>query len=213
MNFLSHYHFFKTEDTYYNTGLVLPDLVRNFCKSHLKPGNSFNRPALDALNRGSMRHLEADKLFHNSAYFIRMTGFISEYLDPEAPWPRKWFLNHLLCEILTDRVLMDRQSGLCTEFYTQLEHTDPAQITLYLKLSGVRNYQNFAEAFQRFVSVRFIFEYMHNENIIRALSRVYARVGIAYEWTDADRSLLLRHIPGLLRYMDTQLQMLENDLK
>jgi len=213
MNFLSHYYFYRSDDPYYNTGLVLPDLVKNFCKAHLRPGNNFVNPAFSALSEGSLMHLEADRKFHNSSFFHETLALTSGLLDASCGWPRKWFLNHLLCEILIDRVLIDRHETLCADFYRQLENTDANKIALFLKLSGVLNYQNFAPGLERFVSIRFIFEYLHNEKIVLALNRVYQRLGIAYNWTQEDQTLLLSQIPEILNYIDTNLSKLEFELK
>lgn len=213
MNFLSHYYFYKSDDPYYNTGLVLPDLVKTFCKAHLRPGSDFVNPGFSALGAGSLMHLEADRKFHNSVFFHETLAFTSGLLDAACGWPRKWFLNHLLCEILIDRVLMDRHESLCTDFYGQLEKTDTGRITMFLKLSGILNYQNFAPGLERFVSIRFIFEYLHNEKIFLALNRVYQRLGIVYEWTPEDQSLLLSQIPEILKYIDKNLDKLVLELK
>lgn len=213
MNFLSHYHFYKNGDPYFNTGLVMPDMVRTFCKVHLKPQKNFIRPALSALNKGCIVHLEADKKFHNSVTFQKICDQLAIMLDAEAGWPRKWFLNHLLTEILIDRVLMDRHENLCSDFYTQLQNTDQSQLTLFLKLSGIPNYQNFASGFERFVNLKFISDYEHNEKIILALNRVYMRLGINYEWTEQDKDLLKAQIPQFLKFIDENLNALELEIK
>lgn len=213
MNFLSHFFFYKKEDPYFNTGLVLPDLVKSFCKTHLKPKDSYTRPSFQALNNGTKLHLEVDKKFHNSNFFKISTAFISNILDSEANWPRKWFLNHLLTEILMDRVLMDKHENLCNEFYSQLKSVETPQIELYLKLSGVHNYQNFTPGFTRFVDFQFIFDYKHNEKLIFALNRVYKRTGIEYQWTIEDEKLLLKNIPIIIDYLDMHLGSLIEEIK
>jgi hypothetical protein len=213
MNFLSHYYFYRNSHPYYNTGLVLPDLVKSFCKTHLKPLDSFTHPFLDMLNEGSKVHLKSDGIFHNSDFFKNTLKYFSEQLDTEVKWPRKWFLNHLLCEILLDRHLMDQNSELCTNFYAELETVKVEQISLYLKLSHVPNYQNFNIGYEKFVSYRFIFDYIHNEKIIMALNRVYKRVGIDYEFDEEDKMRLLEKMPTLLSYVESKLHILEAELK
>lgn len=212
MNFIAHYHFYKKDDAHYNLGLVLPDLVKNFCKLHLKPADSYVNRILNSLNEGSKIHLQGDKTFHNSESFKVCQDYISDLLDPFATWPRKWFLNHILTEILLDRVIMDRYSDEALNFYKQLESVDRSKVELYLKLSGIQSYQNFNPSFERFVSSRFIFEYLHNERIIYALGRLYSRVGIQYEWTENDKNLILFHLDKLLDFIDLQYDNFKLDL-
>jgi hypothetical protein len=213
MNFISHYHFYKTVDSYYNVGLVLPDLVKNFCKTHLKPKEQFVQRTMNSINSGSKMHLEADRIFHQSLFFKESEKFLSHLMDNKAIWPRKWFLNHLLCEILIDRLIMERHSNEVDDFYMHLKNIDPAQVELYLKLIGIQNYQNFTPGFERFVNNPFLFEYIHNEKIIYALGRVYQRIGINYEWKEEDKNLLLYAIPKQLEYMDERFQLLKGELK
>lgn len=213
MNFIAHYHFYKSEDSYYNLGLVLPDMVKNFNKTHLKPKDQFVHQLLNSINKGSKMHLEADKLFHQSTFFKEAEKFMSFMMDDKALWPRKWFLNHLLCEIVLDRVIMERHPNEVKEFYSELNNVNIDQVELYLKLSNIPNYQNFREGFERFVKYQFIFEYEHNEKIIFALGRVYQRLGIEYEWTEEDKNLLLYAIPRQMEYIDERYHLLKKELK
>ena len=213
MNFIAHYHFYRTDDRYYNVGLVLPDLVRNFCKIHLRPNHVFQHPQLRALSMGSQMHLDSDKLFHNSSFFRQCEDLCGYLLDDKARWPRKWFLNHLLSEILLDRIIIEKYPGIVESFYADLSKANPEHTELFLKMNGINNYQNFTPALQRFVNVAFIFEYLHNEKIVLALGRVYSRLGIDYQWTDEDRAHLMRHIPIILNFIDLELNKLESELK
>lgn len=213
MNFIAHYHFYRREDAYYNLGLVLPDLTKNFCKSHLRPKETFMHPQLKALAMGSLEHLKADKIFHQSRFFKQCEELVSHLLDLEANWPRKWFLNHLLSEILIDRVIMERFPKICDEFYNDLKAVSTDQVELFLKMSGIANYQNFTHGFKRFVEIAFIYEYMYNEKIIFALGRVYSRLGIEYTWTEKDKMLLQENIPMILDFIHLELESLESELK
>lgn len=213
MNFLSHYYFYKTKNPYFNTGLILPDLVKSYCNTRIKPIGKFNRPAFIALADGSLTHLECDRKFHNSLFFKQTTGFLSDTLDKECNWPRKWFLNHLLMEILLDRVLMDEHDGLCAQFYQDLSLVNTEEICVFLKMIGLSNPQNFQIGFERFVKARFVFEYKHNEKISFALNKVYQKVGINYEWTIEDNALLQKKLPEILYFIKENLNDLAIEIK
>src|SRR5437868_5238150 len=84
LNFLAHYYFDKTNNIYYNVGLVLPDLSRNFCKGHLNLKHAFEDEYFISLKNGCLKHLEADKIFHQSGFFKDVVLAISNILDKDA---------------------------------------------------------------------------------------------------------------------------------
>jgi len=213
MNFLSHYYFYKSDDIYYNLGLVLPDLVRNISKTHLRPLSTYDKKEHIALGNGSKAHIEGDRIFHQSEFFRVCETHIAKQLNTKATWPRKWFFNHLLLEIGLDRVLMDHYPNLCQEFYTDLEQVDKQTLIEFLNLSGIKQYNEFAPGYERFVNFKFIFEYQYNEKIFFALSRVYLRTGITYEWTENDKMLFMEHLPGILKFISEHIDILNEELK
>ena len=213
MNFLAHYFFDRTDNIYYNVGLILPDLSRNFRKGHLNLKQDFSSENFTALKQGSLSHLAQDKIFHQSVFFKNAQQKVSSLLDKEALWPRKWFLNHVLTEIMLDRALMDAHPGLCEDFYRDLELADPDIIADFLKAGGVINYHHFKESYLKFVQHQFIFSYQHNEKLIIALSRLYLKVGIQYEWQKADEDLLNRQFVVILDTIASQVDYLTKELK
>lgn len=213
VNFLAHFYFYRSGDAYYNTGLVLPDLVRSFCKDRLKLKTQYLSPEFESLKDGSLAHIEADRIFHQSAFFKTAESYIGDRLDADARWPRKWFLNHLLVEIALDRALMDLHPKLCQDFYDELGRCDASLISEFLKASDVSNYEQFTLAFTRFVSFAFIFDYQYNEKIVLALSRVYQRSGIQYEWTENDRNMIVGQLPGIISAVKSLIPKLEDELK
>ncbi|MDI1233039.1 MAG: hypothetical protein PSX81_02025 [bacterium] len=213
MNFLAHYFFDRTDNIYHNVGLVLPDLSRNFCKGHLNLKQEFEGADFNALKSGSLKHLAKDKIFHQSVFFKEAQKSVSLLLDHEAQWPRKWFLNHVLTEIMLDRVLMDANPQLCSDFYRDLGEADPDVIVSFLEKGGVVNAQLFKERYLKFLEYQFIFNYLHNEKLIIALSRLYLKVGIQYEWQKADEDLLNRHFVAILDTIAPQIDYLTKELK
>ncbi len=213
MNFLAHYFFDRTDDVYYNAGLILPDLSRNFCKGHLNLNQDFEDVHFNALKNGSITHLAKDKIFHQSVFFKNAQLQISNLLDKEAQWPRKWFLNHVLAEIMLDRALMDAHPQLCSDFYRDLKLADAAIISDFLKEAGVKNHHLFKENYLKFTEHQFIFGYLHNEKLIIALSRLYLKVGIQYEWQKKDEDLLNQNFVAILDTIAAQVDYLTHELK
>lgn len=212
MNFLSHYFFYQKQDPYFNTGLILPDLVKNYCQTHIQISGHFNRPAFINLAEGCQTHLNCDKKFHNSEFFKSTTNYLSETFDAQCAWPRKWFLNHLLMEILLDRVLMDMHSNLCQSFYNNLQQVDIDELLVFIRKLGVVNGQNFKIGFEKFVEHQFLFEYQYNEKISFALNKVYQKVGIPYEFTKDDQRMIENQMPKLLEFIRYKLDDLVQEL-
>jgi hypothetical protein len=213
MNFLSHFYFHQEENHHYNCGLVLPDLVKNFCQARLILQADYKNDIKNALKSGSEQHQTADKIFHNSEFFNQANVAFASILNHHGNWPRKWFLNHLLVEILLDRALMDENPTLCETFYNHLNQVKLPLTIEFLKESGVKQAHSFDDKFKRFVNFPFIFDYQHNEKIIFALSRVYQKVGIEYEWTSTDKEVLLGHLPSLLEICKDMMPTLRDTLK
>lgn len=213
MNFLAHYYFDKSDDIYHNVGLVLPDLCRTFCKGHLQLDKSFDIPQFNALKHGATKHITKDKIFHQSAYFKETQQAVSNIIDHEATWPRKWFLNHILVEIMLDRVLMDMHPTLCSQFYADLQQADTGIIEAFLKACGIEDYHLFGHQFVKFNEYQFIFNYLHNEKLIIALSKVYQKVGIKYEWGEADKIVLNKHFDSILEAVAQPLTFLTKEIK
>src|SRR6476661_8863886 len=109
MNFLSHYYFDQTTaDPYQVLGVVLPDLLKNADKSaNIHPEKQphlFEAAELHNILKGWQRHLQVDKLFHNSEFFVKHTGILKNELKPilvESP-VRPSFLAHIAIELMLD---------------------------------------------------------------------------------------------------------------
>lgn len=154
-----------------------------------------------------------DKKFHQSVFFKEAVAEISLLLDKDAAWPRKWFLNHVLAEIMLDRAIMDENPEVCPAFYSDLAAADAGIITSFLEHNGVENHHLFGERFGKFIEHQFIFNYQYNEKLIIALSRLYLRVGIQYEWQKRDEELLNYHFVAILDIIRSKVEYLEKELK
>ncbi len=213
MNFLAHYYFDKTESVYYNVGLVLPDLNRNFCKGNLQLNKPFEKQILNDIQQGCIKHIAKDKIFHQSIFFKETQKQVSQLIDHQSRWPRKWFLNHILVEIMLDRALMDKFPLLCHQFYNDLEQAETIHLEEFLKHSGIEDYQEFGHKYVKFNEYKFIFNYLHNEKLIIALSKIYQKVGIKYEWSAADENILNRNFIEILQIVDNKMPELINEIE
>lgn len=188
MNFISHYFYDCNNNPYHNVGLVLPDLVRSFTQKHLNLNlnEEYNDQEIQLLN-GCIKHFQKDKFFHQSDFFESSIHKITNVIGNQASWPRKFFLNHVLVEILLDRVLLDKNPKLCDEFYLQLKSVDLEILSSFLVKNGVLNVDYFIQGYLKFIQISFIYDYLDNKKIVTALSQLYKKVGIDYQFTESNK--------------------------
>lgn len=198
MNFLSHYYFDQQEtEPYYLLGIALPDLVKNFNRTwnvhpHKHEALWVADRELKIIQKGWNRHLEVDRLFHDSLYFKEKTGIIRSALQKisyEATGVKPFILAHIGLEILLDILLIRDQKVNIANFYAQLEACSPEVIARFLHKNGVTEAERFIPFYERFNTVRYLFEYKNNESLVYALNRINYRITGHY-FTAKDISML-----------------------
>lgn len=85
MNFLSHFYFDRdVNDCYHILGTVLPDLLKNADKAIVlhpeKLHHSDNR--INSIIAGWNKHLEVDRYFHSSVFFLEQSHRLKLSLRP-----------------------------------------------------------------------------------------------------------------------------------
>lgn len=197
MNFLSHHFFYSNQDSWHNTGLILPDWSRS------APG----RRKLDwvslksdsdrqgALWLGCLKHYEADDWFHNCNYFKVITAIIEQdlaimQLSGLLLQQRKWFLAHLLAEMLLDRLIIDKHSNALDHFYHDLSQVPYTDLELFLLRAGKETMGLFPQAHKGFIESEFIRYYKSSEGLTESLNRVVQRTRQA-AFTSSEKEALI----------------------
>ena len=184
MNFLSHYYF-ERENPNENVvmGMVLPDFVKNAHKDwNLHPQKNetlFNtNPAQQALLTGWKRHLETDRLFHNSAFFTTQTALLKQAILPAvATGPVKpFFLAHIALELLLDHLLVSQGKINIDQFYQQLQQANTPALSSFLEKAQLPDIAHFSKFLDSFISSRYLLSYQKIENITYALNRICMRL-------------------------------------
>jgi hypothetical protein len=182
VNFLSHYYLdHPIDDPYYVCGMALPDLWKGFSRK-------FNRKIRNAepwtgnleslsLESGIYRHFEADRHFHNAAFFRKQQAYmrksLTDILHPNQ-FERLTFMGHVLFEIMLDRKVMQAFPQVLDRYYELLDKVDPDSLLEYMELRGLSaEVGRFFDYFYRFREVRFLYHYREEEGLIQALLRVY----------------------------------------
>lgn len=184
MNFFSHYYFDRTEQASFNTGLILPDLLRNFLNVRL-PVLDLNfgieTPENEIL-KGCLKHIERDGSFHQSEFFVQSNAQLIKMIKDNGfaeQLPRYWFLAHIMVELCLDAVLIERDVNLLHKFYNDLgeTHKNPS-LAKFISFLGEEKTEVFLSKFGRFLEARYLFSYTDSSRMAFALNMISKRAGI-----------------------------------
>ncbi|MEQ8848386.1 hypothetical protein [Botrimarina sp.] len=188
MNYLAHALPFLEKariDPYELAGAAVPDWLgvaarRTKCRSRdARPHLEADDPRAAALARGVCRHHADDAWFHDSPAFGRLSlAFAKELRESlgESTSLRPWFLGHVLVELLLDDALSARQPDLLDRYYAAIAQADPAWVAATVERFSRRDVGRLAEFVERFVEVRFLEDYAHDERLTYRLNQVMSRV-------------------------------------
>jgi hypothetical protein len=185
LNFFSHYHFFyKSNNPWYNAGLLFPDLLRNFTTSDRiseKKEIVFSKSNKSQLNLqlGIQDHLKADSLFHNWSWFVNMNKELSLIIrNSDLGIKRDWFLAHIFIELAIDHVLVKENESQVNILYEQLSQCHSEEWSLFFSDNHFLEINEWNIGFNQFINHRYIMTYKNTKNVIYALNRIYQNTGI-----------------------------------
>lgn len=212
MNYLCHFFIDANPDESpeYHLGLVLPDLARGQIKGLNKA--DFNK---NNLLRGCKKHLIADKRFHHASFFELGSKQCIELIK-KLPFTntveRKWFIGHVLFEMLLDRLLVQHYPKVAPSFYDQLNQVDESILKNFLFEFGCIDPTRFMKGFNHFRLAAYIGNYPDNNLFAYSLSRVMKRVGLP-ELSFSDKVVLMEGIEEIENTMFVNRQELFLELK
>lgn len=216
MNYFSHFFVDHIPGNHeYNTGLLLPDVTRNWIKT-FKNHNSGSVSG-EQFYRGCLTHYAADKQFHSSPFFkelFREAGIIINNSAFSSGLNRKWFLAHILLELMIDRILIGRFPELLDAFYFSLSHIKDGDLSVYLREQGMNEADTdyFFENFDHFRKVRYIYYYADNNKFVYSLNRIMMKAGVG-ELSEPDQAVLLNASLELEELLNKDVLMLIRKLK
>ena len=184
MNFLSHYYFDRDltppMKDYHTLGTVLPDLLKNADKTIIIHPEKLQNPdpAINAIITGWQKHLEVDRYFHCSSYFITRSSELRKLLTPavEGSPVKPFFLGHVALELILDNLLLTTGKISADDFYDHLDGCDDDKIKAFLNFSGLADTDRFFRFFEKFKSSRYLNTYTNTDQIAYALKRVCMRI-------------------------------------
>ncbi|OCX51320.1 hypothetical protein BEL04_14910 [Mucilaginibacter sp. PPCGB 2223] len=182
MNFLSHFYFDRhNTDSYHVTGTVLPDLLKNADKTaniHPEKIERHEHPYVNSLLDGWKRHLEVDRHFHSSDFFIHHSHQLKDTLKPatEGSPVKPFFLGHIALELILDNLLITTQKINVDAFYAHLENTKQEHLHSFWAVSKLHNPDVFFKFWADFKRHRYLNTYAEAAQVAYALKRICMRV-------------------------------------
>jgi hypothetical protein len=199
LNYLSHYFIDNKQDNnYFNSALFLPDFARNVARGFDSEVHGLTLPEIQ-LQLGCKAHLKADKLFHPSAFFKKYSDIINHELqqfEPLAHINRKWFLAHILMEMMIDRLLVKFFPTVCHSFYHDLNQIDTKILHQFVLRFSNKSIEPFIKQFDHFCEVRYLFGYAVDDSFVYSVARVF-KYGSGIEMTMSDKLFLKKLVNNL----------------
>jgi hypothetical protein len=181
MNFLSHYYFDRdVTNCYHILGTVLPDLLKNADKTivlHPEKLHHQNQ-SVNSIIKGWNKHLEVDRYFHSSNFFLTHSHQLKKQLAPviEGSPVKPFFLGHIALELILDNLLITTNKIDVHDFYDHMQGCDDSIIQEFLTFAGLADTTKFFRFFNGFKKDGYLHTYSETPKIAYALKRICMRV-------------------------------------
>ncbi|MDB4921470.1 hypothetical protein [Mucilaginibacter sp.] len=181
MNFLSHFYFDRESDNCYHIlGTMLPDLLKNADKTIVLHPEKLHHTdiAVNSMIKGWNKHLEVDRYFHSSDFFLQHSHGLKKLLLPaiEGSPVKPFFLGHIALELILDNLLITTNKITVEGFYDHLHGCKISVINEFLTFAGLKNNEVFFKFYEEFKKSRYLSTYTKTEQIAYALKRICMRV-------------------------------------
>ncbi len=181
MNFLSHFYFDRdTSDCYLVLGTVMPDLLKNADKNVIIHPEKLvhTNEAVNSIIRGWKKHLEVDRYFHSSDFFLAHSHELKKKLLPaiEGSPVKPFFLGHIALELILDNLLLTQGRVTAEGFYDHLDGCEESVVDEFLTFAGLENTAIFFKFYDNFKKSKYLNSYENTKEIAYALKRICMRV-------------------------------------
>jgi hypothetical protein len=181
MNFLSHYYFDRdTTNCYHTLGTVLPDLLKNADKHIIIHPEKLRHPdtQINDIIKGWQKHLEVDRYFHSSDFFLTHSHRLKNLLAPVIVGSpvKPFFLGHIAIELLLDNLLLTTGKVSVDDFYAHLSGCSNDVIRKFLNFAGLQDTDRFFRFYEKFKINRYLETYVETQQVAYALKRICMRV-------------------------------------
>jgi hypothetical protein len=181
MNFLSHFYFDRNvTDCYHILGIVLPDLLKNADKTIVLHPEKLHHPdeGINCIIKGWNKHLEVDRYFHSSDFFLTHSHQLKKQLAPVITGSpvKPFFLGHIALELILDNLLITTNTVSADTFYEHMAGCEQEVIQEFLTFAGLKDSSKFFRFFEGFKRDGYLHTYSETPKIAYALKRICMRV-------------------------------------
>jgi hypothetical protein len=186
MNYFAHaIRFLDDSDPFFIAGTGVPDWLSvadrevRIRRRHLAAMLNQGEPALRAVAQGIQQHLDDDAWFHESRAFVELSLAVSAEAGDFLREPqglRPGFLGHLLVEVLLDASLIAEDPARLGDYYRLLDSVDPGRVQEEVNRIAPHPTERLARMIQGFCQERILWDYLHDEKLLRRLNQVMRRV-------------------------------------
>jgi len=212
MNYLAHGWRFSGEP-YFLAGTSAPDwlsVIDRKMRLRSRRAAEFlehEEPIYRQFAAGVMQHIADDDWFHQTAAFAELswqfTVEVRNRLPPDDGF-RPSFVGHILVELLLDAVLAEEEPRRMDDYYAAIERLDPVATQAVINTIATRTSDRIALLIPRFLSERFLYDYLDDGKLLTRLNHVMRRVGLPLlpedllDFLPAARAAVRRNRNGLL---------------
>ena len=195
MNYFAHAFPFLDDDSlprnvdpYFIAGAAVPDwlnVVDRKVRARSRSAKTFlmdSDPDCVALAKGIVQHHHDDDWFHQTPIFNELIlSFAVEIRDLLAPDDgfRPSFLGHILVELFLDAELIRRSSKKIETYYNELDRLDHLKVEKIVGAIAGKPVTNLGWFIERFIEVKFLFDYSDDQRLMGRLNQIMQRVKLA----------------------------------
>lgn len=139
-------------------------------------------PELREVALGIVQHHYDDGWFHGTRAFTETNLQLAVQLRDLLPGDegfRPSFVAHILIEMLLDALWIRDDESLGHRYYALLHSVSPARVQRCVNLITGQPTVRLAGMIERFVEVRFLYDYLDEAKLLMRLNQVMHRVGLA----------------------------------
>lgn len=209
------------DDAYLAVGCCLPDWLSacdRKCRVREKHAVKFvdhEDPIVATIAKGIVRHHQDDDWFHQTPRFNKLIlDFAVELRDlfGNERTMRPSLVGHIIVELFLDAYLNAQFPGRLEYFYDQVENVDGLRIQDAINLFATKPTTKLVGEIDRFVKVRYLFDYDTNEGVVYRINKVFKRIKLdplgneILQWMPSARERVCESVPDLLPNYEIELR-------
>jgi hypothetical protein len=213
MNYLAHGWRFSHEP-YFLAGTSAPDwlsVIDRKMRLRSRRAAEFlehDDPIYRQFAAGVMQHIADDDWFHQTPAFAELSWQFTVEVRNRLPADdgfRPSFVGHILVELLLDAALAEEDPRRLDDYYAALGQLDPVATQAVINTLATRTSDRVALLIPRFLSERFLYDYLDDGKLLTRLNHVMRRVGLPplpeslLEFLPAARDAVRKRRDGLLQ--------------